>query len=46
MIFMITDSISFLQTISRVSPNYMEQQMDINPKMRAILIDWLIEVLK
>lgn len=25
-------------------PNYMEQQMDINAKMRAILIDWLIEV--
>ncbi|XP_057414987.1 G2/mitotic-specific cyclin-2-like [Lotus japonicus] len=33
-----------IETISRVSPNYMEQQMDINPNMRAILIDWLIEV--
>ncbi|XVF62280.1 hypothetical protein PTKIN_Ptkin08bG0204800 [Pterospermum kingtungense] len=27
-----------------VSPNYMAQQSDINEKMRAILIDWLIEV--
>jgi len=25
-------------------PNYMESQTDINGKMRAILIDWLIEV--
>ncbi|XP_059287356.1 G2/mitotic-specific cyclin-2-like isoform X2 [Lycium ferocissimum] len=25
-------------------PNYMEQQFDINERMRAILIDWLIEV--
>lgn len=24
--------------------NYMESQSDINPKMRAILIDWLVEV--
>ncbi|MBA0850005.1 hypothetical protein Goshw_023927 [Gossypium schwendimanii] len=29
---------------SRVSPNYMDRQFDINEKMRAILIDWLIEV--
>ncbi|GFS35828.1 cyclin B2;1 [Actinidia rufa] len=29
---------------SRVLPNYMSQQLDINDKMRAILIDWLIEV--
>ncbi|KAL9251658.1 G2/mitotic-specific cyclin-1-like protein [Drosera capensis] len=29
---------------SRVSPDYMEQQADINQKMRAILMDWLIEV--
>ncbi|CAJ1930640.1 unnamed protein product [Sphenostylis stenocarpa] len=29
---------------SRVSPNYMTQQFDINERMRAILIDWLIEV--
>ncbi|XVF00769.1 hypothetical protein REPUB_Repub04eG0029900 [Reevesia pubescens] len=29
---------------SCVSPNYMERQFDINEKMRAILIDWLIEV--
>lgn len=24
--------------------NYMESQTDINEKMRAILIDWLVEV--
>ncbi|KAK8567893.1 hypothetical protein V6N12_006461 [Hibiscus sabdariffa] len=29
---------------SCVSPNYMVRQFDINEKMRAILIDWLIEV--
>lgn len=29
---------------SCVSPDYMAQQFDINHKMRAILIDWLIEV--
>ncbi|XP_058090642.1 G2/mitotic-specific cyclin-2-like isoform X3 [Magnolia sinica] len=29
---------------SCVCPNYMSQQSDINEKMRAILIDWLIEV--
>ncbi|CAM6036102.1 unnamed protein product [Sphagnum compactum] len=29
---------------SCVPPNYMTQQADINEKMRAILIDWLIEV--
>ncbi|XVE67304.1 hypothetical protein DITRI_Ditri08aG0149900 [Diplodiscus trichospermus] len=29
---------------SRVSPHYMDRQFDINEKMRAILIDWLIEV--
>ncbi|GLT58820.1 hypothetical protein SLA2020_316830 [Shorea laevis] len=27
-----------------VPPNYMAQQYDINDRMRAILIDWLIEV--
>jgi len=27
-----------------VRPNYMDQQKDINAKMRAILIDWLVEV--
>ncbi|XP_008789359.2 G2/mitotic-specific cyclin-2-like [Phoenix dactylifera] len=27
-----------------VNPNYMSNQFDINEKMRAILIDWLIEV--
>ncbi|XP_020216158.1 G2/mitotic-specific cyclin-1 [Cajanus cajan] len=29
---------------SCVSPNYMTQQIDINERMRAILVDWLIEV--
>ena len=26
------------------SPGYMEKQEDVNEKMRAILIDWLVEV--
>lgn len=26
------------------SPNYMFSQKDINEKMRAILVDWIIEV--
>ncbi|KAA8547580.1 hypothetical protein F0562_004009 [Nyssa sinensis] len=33
-----------MENSSCVSPSYMEQQFDINEKMRAILIDWLIEV--
>ncbi|XP_021897570.1 G2/mitotic-specific cyclin-2-like isoform X2 [Carica papaya] len=33
-----------MESYSCVSPNYMAQQMDINERMRAILIDWLIEV--
>ena len=33
-----------MQNSSIVSPNYMANQFDINKKMRAILIDWLIEV--
>ncbi|XP_062086618.1 G2/mitotic-specific cyclin-2-like [Humulus lupulus] len=32
------------ECLSCVSPNYMVHQPDINDKMRAILIDWLIEV--
>ncbi|XP_043712370.1 G2/mitotic-specific cyclin-2-like [Telopea speciosissima] len=32
------------ESSSCVSLNYMVQQFDINEKMRAILIDWLIEV--
>ncbi|KAJ8772714.1 hypothetical protein K2173_027891 [Erythroxylum novogranatense] len=28
----------------RVSPSYMQQQSDINERMRGILIDWLVEV--
>ncbi|XP_054796067.1 G2/mitotic-specific cyclin-1-like [Prosopis cineraria] len=33
-----------MESTSCVSPNYMLQQFDINERMRAILIDWLIEV--
>ncbi|KAF7143083.1 hypothetical protein RHSIM_Rhsim05G0047700 [Rhododendron simsii] len=33
-----------MQDSGRVSPNYMMRQFDINEKMRAILIHWLIEV--
>ncbi|XP_044470264.1 G2/mitotic-specific cyclin-2-like isoform X2 [Mangifera indica] len=33
-----------IECLSCVSPNYMAQQIDINERMRAILIDWLIEV--
>nr|DAD41806.1 TPA_asm: hypothetical protein HUJ06_016129 [Nelumbo nucifera] len=36
--------LSQCKNCSCVSPNYMMQQFDINQKMRAILIDWLIEV--
>lgn len=32
------------ESCSCVAPNYMVLQCDINEKMRAILIDWLIEV--
>jgi hypothetical protein len=34
------------QAKSCVRPDYMSSQQDINSKMRAILIDWLIEVQK
>ncbi|XP_004512252.1 G2/mitotic-specific cyclin-1 [Cicer arietinum] len=33
-----------VENTSCVSPNYMAQQFDINERMRAILVDWLIEV--
>ncbi|KAL3527286.1 hypothetical protein ACH5RR_011942 [Cinchona calisaya] len=33
-----------MEGCSYISPNYMAQQFDINEKMRAILMDWLIEV--
>ena len=36
----------FMQAKSCVKPDYMSSQQDINAKMRAILIDWLIEVKK
>ncbi|RRT60416.1 hypothetical protein B296_00042946 [Ensete ventricosum] len=32
-----------IEVTSCVSPDYMSNQFDINEKMRAILIDWLIE---
>lgn len=33
-----------MEACSCVSPDYMSQQFDINEKMIAILIDWLVEV--
>ncbi|XP_031261532.1 G2/mitotic-specific cyclin-2-like [Pistacia vera] len=33
-----------MECVGCVLPNYMAQQIDINERMRAILIDWLIEV--
>lgn len=33
-----------LEKVIRVDPNYMGRQVEINDKMRAILVDWLIEV--
>uniref|UniRef100_A0A7C9AAL2 Cyclin N-terminal domain-containing protein n=1 Tax=Opuntia streptacantha TaxID=393608 RepID=A0A7C9AAL2_OPUST len=33
-----------MEVSSCVPPDYMSQQFDINEKMRAILIDWLVEV--
>nr|XP_027077582.1 G2/mitotic-specific cyclin-2-like isoform X1 [Coffea arabica] len=33
-----------MENCSCIAPNYMAQQFDINEKMRAILMDWLIEV--
>ena len=33
-----------LEHKKRINSNYMEEQKDINEKMRIILIDWLIEV--
>ena len=32
------------QGVKHASPSYMSKQTDINAKMRAILIDWLVEV--
>lgn len=32
------------ESIRLPSASYMDQQRDINPRMRAILIDWLVEV--
>ncbi|KAK4479992.1 hypothetical protein RD792_013047 [Penstemon davidsonii] len=33
-----------MESSGHVSPGYMAQQNDINERMRAILIDWLVEV--
>ncbi|XP_050872074.1 G2/mitotic-specific cyclin-2 isoform X2 [Lathyrus oleraceus] len=33
-----------IECIGCVSPTYMEDQADLNERMRAILVDWLIEV--
>ncbi|KAL5063590.1 hypothetical protein RYX36_025327 [Vicia faba] len=33
-----------VECIGCVSPNYMQDQADLNERMRAILVDWLIEV--
>ncbi|KAH0698041.1 hypothetical protein KY290_015855 [Solanum tuberosum] len=33
-----------MEVYSCVSPNYMEQQSEINDNMRGVLIDWIIEV--
>ena len=33
-----------VEPLTRVSCNYMRSQTDINHKMRAILVDWLVEV--
>jgi len=32
------------ETTDQPRPDYMDSQADINPRMRAILIDWLVEV--
>jgi len=40
-----TNNITFLQYLGCVSPTYMDEQLDLNERMRAILVDWLIEVL-
>lgn len=32
------------ETTDQPRPDYMDSQADINPRMRAVLIDWLVEV--
>lgn len=32
------------ETIDQPRPDYMESQTEINPRMRAVLIDWLVDV--
>jgi len=34
------------ESVLRVQPNYMERQIQINSKMRSILVDWLVDVHK
>ena len=40
----ILSHLTTLDANKRMNPNYMSKQQDINPKMRAILLDWIIEV--
>lgn len=35
---------SKMEVCSRILPDYMAQQFDVNERMRSILIDWLVEV--
>lgn len=43
----VNDMFAFYRKVepeTRVAPDYMSRQSDINDKMRAILIDWLVDV--
>lgn len=40
----IMDYIRLKDSQSMVDPFYMNSQLDINPKMRSILVDWLVDV--
>ena len=40
----ISDVLHKTQCQFQATPNYMQTQKDVNEKMRAILVDWLIEV--
>ena len=37
---------AFSKEKNRANPNYISRQRDINPNMRAILVDWLVEVVE
>jgi len=34
----------YAQSMSSVPPDYMRNQVEINEKMRAVVINWLMEV--